>query len=92
MKQYWLWQHASIAALSLFMCLVLLAGCTVPPMPDASQGQTPGSPTQRQEMIFTVPGDNPATFNPLLATDTNSGSAIAQIYPSLLGIDPTQVK
>ena len=80
--------RAAVACLAL-----LVAGChSSTSAPDASSAATatPAAAARRQHApnLFTASFADPKTFNPIIVVDANSVAAVADVFESLVRLDP----
>jgi peptide/nickel transport system substrate-binding protein len=59
--------------------LALLAGCRV---------NRSGSDHEKNQILYTVIGSDPRTFNPILITDASSGALTGDLFESLIRLNP----
>ncbi|MGC2491487.1 MAG: ABC transporter substrate-binding protein [Candidatus Binatus sp.] len=62
-----------------FSSLAIFAGCRV---------NRPGNEHEKDQILYTVVGSDPRTFNPILITDASSGQLTSDLFESLLRLNP----
>src|SRR5271154_4665092 len=71
--------------LSILTCAIavssiaVVAGCRV---------NRPGSNREKDQILYTVIGSDPRTFNPILITDASSSAITNDLFESLLRLNP----
>src|SRR5580658_2879925 len=59
--------------------LAIFAGCRV---------NRPGNDHEKNQILYTVIGSDPRTFNPILITDASSSALTSDLFESLLRLNP----
>jgi len=61
------------------LSLAIFTGCRV---------NRPGSEHAKEQILYTVIGSDPRTFNPILITDASSGQIVGDLFESLIRLNP----
>jgi len=76
------WRRGILSILSCAIALssiAVVSGCRV---------NRPGSNREKDQILYTVVGSDPRTFNPILITDASSGQLTSDLFESLIQTNP----